>query len=70
MSINHSAGCADANECFFTPRAEASGTLGYRSLILICALDHFLGAGRRDCRRFTRSDMRSALGDRTKKRAV
>ena len=34
MSINHSAGCADANECFFTPRAEATGTLGYRSLII------------------------------------
>ena len=34
MSINHSAGCADANECFFTLRAEASGTLGYRSLII------------------------------------
>jgi hypothetical protein len=33
MSINHSAGCADANECFFTPRAEATGTLGYRLLI-------------------------------------
>ena len=34
MSINHSAGCADANECFFTPRAEATGTLGYRLLII------------------------------------
>ena len=34
MSINHSAGRADANECFFTPRAEATGTLGYRLLII------------------------------------
>lgn len=34
MSINHSASCADANERSFTPRAGASGILGYRLLII------------------------------------
>jgi hypothetical protein len=34
MSITHRASCADANECSFTPRAEASDTLGYRFLII------------------------------------
>ena len=52
---------------FFYATRRGVGHFGIPLPDHFCALDHFLGAGRRDCRGFTRSDMRSASGDRTKK---